>query len=84
MSKLPTYHIYHNGIPFTYLVFGPYANGAFDVEVFRGHVEYPVETYTFDEYGEIRPDSAYVGTVSDLTRDSHIVVDVWDWMDANV
>ena len=72
MSNLPTYHIYHNGIPFTYLVFGPYNGPEYDVEVYKGHVEYPA------------PMSEYVGTVSSLTRDSHIVVDVWDWMDANV
>jgi len=79
--SVETYHIYHNGMPFTYLVFGPYDSG-FDVEVYEGHVEYPVDSVCFDEYGApVRP---YVGTVSDIPRNTHIVVDVWDWMDANV
>lgn len=84
---LPTYHIWHDTPrgrePFTYLVFGPY-DGLYDVEIYRGHVEYPVEGPTFDAYGDILPDSPYMGTVSDLPRNTHIVIDVWDWMDANV
>lgn len=89
MTTLPTYHVYHDTsegrLPFTYFVHGPYDNGThWDVEVFRGHMDIPDEGRTFDEYGEILPDTPYVGTVSDLTRDSHIVIDVWDWMDANV
>lgn len=65
-----TLHIYHNGFPYTYLVFGPYANGTeWDVEVHRGHVtESTVDTYLFTE--------------SDLSRDTHIVTDMWDAMDA--
>ena len=80
--SVPTYHIYHNGMTFTYLVFGPYDMTYFDVEVYEGHVEYPVDGDLLDEYGDpVRP---YIGTVSELTRDSHIVIDVWDWMDENV
>jgi hypothetical protein len=83
MSNVPTYLVYHNGEPFTYLVFGPYGD-AFDVEIYRGHHEYPVEDRTFDEYGDVLPDSLYIGTVSDVPRSTHIVIDVWDWMDAHV
>jgi hypothetical protein len=77
MSTVPTYKVYHdtaNGrLPFTYMVFGPYPlDGMFDVEVYKGHVEYPADTVD------------YIGTVSDLTRNTHVVIDVWDWMDANV
>jgi hypothetical protein len=87
--SIPTYHIWHDTaegrLPFTYLVFGPCRDDfLYDVEVYKGHVEYPVEDRTFDQYGEILPDSAYIGTVSDMPRDTHIVIDVWDWMDANV
>lgn len=76
--SLPYYKVYHdtaNGrLPFTYFVFGPYDNGThWDVEVYRDHIA-----------EEHRDAEGYVGTVSDLTRSTHIVADVWDWMDANV
>jgi hypothetical protein len=74
---LPTYHVYHDTakgrLPFTYFVFGPYSNDCYDVEIHRDHIE---ETD--------RIDGTYVGTVSDLPRKTHIVMDVWDWMDAHV
>lgn len=66
-----TYHIYFDTatgrLPFTYLVFGPYASG-FDVEVHMGHVSdnFDLSTYLFTE--------------SDLPRDSHICADMWDAM----
>ena len=67
-----TYHIYHNDRPYTYFVFGPYANGTeWDVEVHSGHVSTnDADTYLF--------------THSDLPRDTHIVTDMWDIMDAFV
>lgn len=67
------YHIYKDTpegrLPFTYLVFGPYANGTeWDVEVHRGHVtDGSAGTYCFTE--------------SDLSRDTHICADMWDAMD---
>lgn len=74
---LPTYHVYHDTeagrLPFTYFVFGPYGDGTYDVEVHAEHV-----------HNEDRVTSEYVGTVSDLTRNTHVVMDVWDWMDAHV
>lgn len=68
-----TYHIYQDTPegrkPFTYMVFGPYSNGEFDVEVHAEHVEYgSTDTYLFTE--------------SDLPRDTHICADMWDAMDA--
>lgn len=67
------YHIYLDTAagrkPFTYLVFGPYSNGEFDVEVHRGHVEDSTD-----------PDT-YMFTESDLPRDTHIVADMWDAME---
>ena len=66
-----TLHIYHNGYPFTYMVFGPYANGTeWDVEVHRGHVN------------DNNDESTYLFTQSDLPRDTHIVSDMWDAMDS--
>jgi hypothetical protein len=69
-----TYHIYRDTpegrLPFTYIVFGPYANGTeWDVEVHRGHVidNSDLDTYMFTE--------------SDLSRDTHIVGDMWDAME---
>ena len=74
---LPTYHVYKdtaNGrLPFTYLVFGPYSNDCYDVEVHRDHVDV-----------DSRTSESYVGTVSDLPRKTHVVMDTWDWMDAHV
>lgn len=74
--SLPTYNVYHdtaNGrLPFTYFVFGPY-DGYYDVEVYRDHIT-----------EDFRDSEGYVGTISDLTRNTHVVIDVWDWMDANV
>lgn len=63
-----TLHIYHGSMPFTYIVFGPYSDDTFDVEVHKGHVtEGSVSTYVF--------------TQSDLPRDTYIVSDMWDAMD---
>lgn len=75
---LPTYHVYKDTadgrLPFTYIVFGPYSNeGYYDVEVHRDHVELSTRT-----------SESYVGTMSDLTRKTHVCMDMWDWMDANV
>lgn len=77
---LPTYHIYHDTaegrVPFTYFVFGPYNPfGApqYDVEVYRDHIT-----------DEQRSGANYVMTVSDLPRDTHIVADMWDYMDSEV
>lgn len=64
-----TLHIYHNGYAFTYLVFGPYANGTeWDVEVHRGHVNDNEDV------------SSYMFTKT-IDRDTHIVSDMWDSMD---
>lgn len=60
------YHIWRKGEAFTYLVFGPYKNGTFDVEIHRGHVTDNKDLDT------------YVKTVSDLPRDTHIVGDLWE------
>jgi hypothetical protein len=68
---MTTYHIFHNGTPFTYMVFGPFANGTeWDVEVHSGHVSDNANPNT------------YLFTESDLSRDTHIVSDMWDAMDA--
>lgn len=65
-----TYHIYHNDQPYTYIVFGPYANGTeWDVEVHRGHVN------------DNRDESTYMDTKT-IDRDTHIVADMWDAMDS--
>lgn len=76
-TTLPTYHIWHDTsegrLPFTYFVFGPYAGPEYDVEIYSGHIN-----------DEERMGANYLGTVSSLPRDTHIVIDVWDWMDANV
>jgi hypothetical protein len=74
---LPTFHIYHDTalgrLPFTLFVFGPYSDGEYDVEVYADHVE---ESRRFS--------ATYMGTCSSLTRNTHVIADVWDWMDANV
>lgn len=71
------YHIYQDTaegrMPFTYIVFGPYANGTeWDVEVHRGHVN------DNDDF------STYLFTESDLVRDTHIIADMADAMDAHL
>ena len=75
------YHIYHDTpqgrLPFTYFVFGPYAGEEYDVEIWRGHIE-------LDQRTPDANDPDYLGTVSSLTRKTHIVVDVWDQMDVFV
>lgn len=63
------YHIWHNGEPYTYLVFGPYKNGTFDVEIHAGHVKDNKDLTT------------YIQTVSDLARDTHVVDDLWPTID---
>ena len=68
-DKMTTLHIYHNGYPFTYMVFGPYSDGTFDVEVHKGHVN------NNDDF------RTWIFTQSDLPRDTHIVSDMWDAMD---
>jgi hypothetical protein len=77
---LPTYHIWHDTsegrLPFTYFVFGPYlpfSAPEYDVEIYSGHIN-----------DEERLGANYLGTVSSLPRNTHVVIDVWDWMDANV
>lgn len=66
---MTTYHIYHNGYAFTYLVFGPFANGTeWDVEAHRGHVNDNEDV------------SSYMFTKT-IDRDTHIVSDMWDSMD---
>ena len=75
--SLPVYHIYRDTVrgrkPFTYFVFGPYNEGTeFDVEVYHGHL---VE--------EARDGEFYVGTET-VSRNTHIVSDMWNWMNANV
>lgn len=78
--SLPTYHIYHDSAegrpPFTLFVFGPYdSNGPtgqeFDVEVHKGHI-------TLEER-----DGTYVGTTT-ITRNTHVIMDVWNWMNDHV
>lgn len=65
-----TIHIYHNGSPFTYIVFGPYANGTeWDVEVHRDHV---------NDNSDV---STYIDTKT-IDRDTHIVSDMWNAMDS--
>lgn len=66
-------HIYCADAPYTYLVFGPYPSGTFDVEVHEDHVTY-----------ETSDRESYITTVSDLPRNTHIVGDMWDTMDAIV
>lgn len=61
------YHIYHAGIPLTYVVFGPYGK-YYDVEVHHGHIDNDV----------IDKRDTYITTKSDLPRDTHIVGDMWD------
>lgn len=62
------YHIYLDTAagrkPFTYLVFGPYSEGEFDVEVHVGHVN--------DNYDP----ATYLFTQSDLARDTHVIADM--------
>ena len=70
MANTNALHIYHNGVAYTYIVFGPYSDGTFDVEVHRGHVN---DNSTF---------STWMFTQSDLPRDTHIVSDMWDAMDS--
>lgn len=64
-----TLHIYHGSLPFTYLIFGPYADDTFDVEIHKGHVNDNVDV------------STYIDTQSGLPRNTHIVTDMWDVMD---
>ena len=63
-------------LPFTLFVFGPYAafGGAeYDVEIYSGHI-----------VDAERRGSIYIGTVSDLARDTHIITDIWNDMDRMV
>lgn len=67
------FHIYADTpdgrLPFTYLVFGPYANGTeWDVEVHRDHVT------------DNGASGTYLFTESDLIRDTHIVGDMHEAM----
>ena len=77
--SLPTLHIWHDTpqgrLPFTYFTFGPYGIGQpeYDVEIYSGHIN-----------GDERMGANYIGTVSDLPRDTHIVIDVWTEMDRMV
>lgn len=78
--SLPTIHIYHDTAegrePFTLFVFGPYpaiSDPEWDVEIYRGHIE--------DEH---RRGANYVGTVSSLSRDTHIIADIWTEFDGMV
>lgn len=61
-----TYHIYQDTpegrLPFTYMVFGPYADG-FDVEVHKGHVN---DNHDFDAY-------LFTDTIQ---RDTHVIADM--------
>lgn len=65
------YHIYFDTatgrLPFTYLVFGPYAYNDFDIEVHRGHIadNEDLSTYLFTET---------------LPRDTHVIADMRDAM----
>ena len=77
---LPTIHIWHDTpqgrLPFTLFVFGPYnpfSDPAWDVEIYSGHI-----------VDKERMGSNYVGTVSDLSRDTHIIADIWNDLDAMV
>lgn len=78
--SLPTLHIYFDTPagrePFTLFVFGPYkpySDPEWDVEVYRGHIE-----------DASRAAVLYVGTVSSLKRDTHIIADIWSDLDAMV
>lgn len=75
---LPTFHIWHDTpqgrLPFTLFVFGPYTP-------FSGGTEFDVEIYSGHIVAKERMGSNYVGTVSDLSRDTHIIQDVWNDLD---
>lgn len=75
--SLPYFHIWHDTpqgrLPFTLFVFGPYnplSTPAWDVEIYSGHIA------AIERHG-----GNYVGTVSDLTRDTHIIADIWNDLD---
>jgi hypothetical protein len=76
---LPTFHIWHDTLvsrdPFTLFVFGPYgiSDPEWDVEIYSGHIT-----------DEQRLGANYVGTVSSLKRDTHIIGDIWKDMDRRV
>lgn len=69
---MDTYHVYQDTpegrLPFTYMVFGPYSNGDFDVEVHRTHVQDNEDTRNY----------LFTHTVK---RDTHIVADMWEAME---
>jgi len=74
---LPTFHIWHDTNvsrePFTLFVFGPYqpfSAPEWDVEIYSGHIN-----------DEQRMGANYVGTVSSLARDTHIIGDIWNDLD---
>lgn len=54
---------------FTYLVYGPYPTGTYDVEIHRGHIQ----------YNEDLADT-YITTVGDLPRNTHLCADMWPTM----
>lgn len=73
-------HIYHDTAagrePFTLFVFGPYSpisGPEWDVEIYSGHI------LDGDRCGAL-----YIGTVSDLSRDTHIIADIWNDLDRMV
>lgn len=73
-------HIWHDTpagrLPFTLFVFGPYSAysaPAWDVEIYSGHI-----------VDKERMGANYVGTVSDLPRDTHIIADIWTEFDRMV
>lgn len=60
------YHIYHNGYAFTYIVFGPYANGTeWDVEAHRGHVN---DNSTFSTWMFTKTIDRPTNIVSDMSN----------------
>jgi hypothetical protein len=60
---IATWHLYRDGEPYTLLVYGPYLDGDFDVEIYLDHVDEAT-----------RNGVELIGTVS-LNRDTHIVAD---------
>jgi len=68
MIKTDNYQMYHKGEPYTYIVFGPYADNTFDVEVHAGHVRNNNDPGTH----------VFTHTIE---RDTHVITDMWDAMD---
>ena len=66
--KTDNYQMYHKGQPYTYIVFGPYNDGDFDVEVHSGHVNSNDDPTTH----------LFTHTIE---RDTHVIADMWDAMD---